>query len=141
MIDLSDVVGAPPSPIYTIGYGRRSLQEIKDLLVEDSIWLLIDVRRIPFSRGRPEFNRPNMQVELEAMYRHVPALGNAKDAGSEWRPTDPQEAERALNQLAALVEQRVVIALLCGEAEPKRCHRRQIAERLGQLTGHPVEHL
>jgi len=139
--DLGALAGGPTTPIHTIGYGRRSLAEVRDLMVEHGIWLLVDIRRTPFSRARPEFSRPNLQMELEAMYRPMPALGNRRDAGERWEPSSPEKAEHALSQLAALVKQGVVIALLCAEADPQRCHRREVAERLSHLTGRPVQHL
>jgi len=139
--DLGALAGGPTTPIYTIGYAGRSLAEVRDLLVQRGIWLLVDVRRAPFSRAWQEFNRPNLQMEFEAMYRPMPALGNRKEAGERWEPSSPEKAERALRQLAALVKQGVVIALLCAEIDAQRCHRREVAARLSSLTGRPVEHL
>jgi len=42
-------------PIYTIGYGKRSIEQFIETLKKYQIAFLIDVRSRPYSQFKPEF--------------------------------------------------------------------------------------
>ena len=46
-----------PIPIYTIGYGSRSIEQFIEVLQHHKIAYLIDVRSTPYSRYKPEFSK------------------------------------------------------------------------------------
>ncbi|WP_238194056.1 DUF488 domain-containing protein, partial [Methylobacterium frigidaeris] len=52
-------------PIYTIGYGSRSIEEFIEVLHQHEIAYLIDVRSAPYSRYKPEFSKAALVKELE----------------------------------------------------------------------------
>jgi uncharacterized protein (DUF488 family) len=52
-------------PIYTIGYGNRSITHFIELLVKYDITQLIDVRSNPFCKFNSDFNRENLQKYLD----------------------------------------------------------------------------
>ena len=52
-------------PIYTIGYGSRSIAELIEVLHQHEIAYLIDVRSAPYSRYKPEFSKAPLANELE----------------------------------------------------------------------------
>jgi ParB family chromosome partitioning protein len=64
--------------IYTVGYEGREIQEFVDLLKQNNIELLVDVRFSVESQFKPEFSKTFLQKELERAgikYLHRPDLG------------------------------------------------------------------
>src|ERR1700734_375663 len=43
-------------PIYTIGHSTRSIVEFVTLLRVGSVGMVVDIRKIPWSRTNPQFN-------------------------------------------------------------------------------------
>lgn len=133
--------------VYTIGHSTRSIEEFVQLLKENNIQLLIDVRRFPGSRRHPQFNKENLDQSLGNAginYRHMEALGgrrekpgkNSKNDG--WNNDSFQayadylnssEVQEIINELAELAQE-TRYALMCAEAVYWRCHRRIIADAL-----------
>ena len=54
-----------PHVIYTIGYGKRELDEMISLLEGHGINYLIDVRSSPYSKFKPDFSRRSLEAALE----------------------------------------------------------------------------
>ena len=52
-------------PIYTIGYGSRSIEQFIEVLQQHEIAYLIDVRSFPYSRYKPEFSKEALEVKLQ----------------------------------------------------------------------------
>ena len=139
-------------PIFTIGHGRRELEELVACLREAAIETLVDVRRFPGSRRNPQFNQATLAAALRAegiAYRHAVELGG-KQAGE--RGEDRFSCLGAFSSYvgrmgtpqwqAALEEvlREPVPCLMCAETPWVRCHRRFIAELL-LARGHQVVHL
>ena len=64
--------------IFTIGHGRRELDELLACLREAAIETLVDVRRFPGSRRNPQFNQTALAAALATQgiaYRHAVELG------------------------------------------------------------------
>src|SRR6516162_8210772 len=64
--------------VYTVGHGRRSLEQLIGLLEEHSVRRLFDIRRMPRSATNPQFNSDAMVDALAARgiaYEHLAALG------------------------------------------------------------------
>ncbi|HEY0782815.1 MAG TPA: DUF488 domain-containing protein [Thermoanaerobaculia bacterium] len=132
------------STLWTVGHSTREADELLELLAEQRIETLVDVRRFPASRRHPQFSRPALAAALRAAgiaYVHEVDLGGRRAP----RPDSPHVAWRveafrgyadwmdgppfaaALARLLARAErQRTVI--LCAEAVPWRCHRRLISD-------------
>jgi uncharacterized protein (DUF488 family) len=51
--------------IYTIGHGNRTTSEFIDLLKENNVTQLVDVRTSPYSRYNPQFNKENLGFFLK----------------------------------------------------------------------------
>jgi uncharacterized protein (DUF488 family) len=136
----------PPNTLWTIGHSTRPIEAFLDLLSENQIETLADVRRFPGSRRYPQFNRENLGpalAEAGIMYQHFPDLGGRRTAQSEatqnsaWRVAAfaayadyllTDEFKTAFHELIAVAEySRTVI--MCAEAVPWRCHRRLIADQ------------
>ena len=53
-------------PIYTIGYGARSLDAFFDVLLSLRITHLIDVRSATYSKFKPEFSKNALEIAAKA---------------------------------------------------------------------------
>jgi uncharacterized protein (DUF488 family) len=134
------------TPVYTIGHSTRGIPEFLDLLVENGVRLLVDVRRFPVSQRFPHFTGPALAASLGQAgiaYRHEPGLGGHREP----RPGSPNTALRAAafrgyadhmatpafrEALARLQEEAAArpTAFMCAEADPQRCHRQLLADAL-----------
>lgn len=136
-----------PKSIWTIGHSKRAIEVFLDLLTQNGIQLLADVRRFPGSRLHPQFGQDNLTASLSERhieYRHFPGLGGRRSKRLEnslntaWeveafnayadhiQSAEFQKEVQALMNLAS--EKRC--AIMCSEAVPWRCHRRIIADYL-----------
>lgn len=133
--------------IFTIGHSTHSLQTFLDMLTENSVKRLIDVRKLPGSRKFPHFNQEELTASLKAEgigYHWVEALtGRRKvsktvpfEVNAFWNNRSFHNyADHALSEeFTAAVEKlnhtQIPSVLLCSEAVWWRCHRRIITDHL-----------
>lgn len=142
--------------INTIGHATRPIDEFVALLRSAGVTLLVDVRIAPGSRRSPQFASDALAKTLPSQgigYLHLKALGGRRRP----RPDSPHRGwqvegfrgyadymetaafAEALALVRRLAEEHVV-ALMCAEAVPWRCHRRLIADAL-TVRGVEVVHL
>ena len=128
--------------IYTFGYGnRKTYYDLINHIELKEIKHIIDVRRMPYG-----WNAVWSYSELERFakkhninYESKKELGNSGHS-IKWIPASPRKAEEALNELAVLAKKETIL-LMCAELDYKRCHRTEVANKLSEMTGLPVEHL
>ena len=72
-------------PIYTIGYGARSVDELEAALRTNGIDYLIDVRSAPYSRYKPEFSKDALEAALKSQGFRYLFMGDSLGG----RPADP----------------------------------------------------
>src|SRR6266508_3794075 len=77
--------GQTPVPIYTIGYGSRTLSELIMILRRFEILYLIDVRSAPYSRYKPEFAQTALATSLRTAGVTYVFMGDTLGG----RPDDP----------------------------------------------------
>ena len=148
----------PPAPalVCTIGHSNRPLSEFIDLLRDNGITRVVDVRTVPRSRHNPHFAQdalPDSLREEGIGYTHRPALGGLRRARPDspnagWRNVsfrgyaDYMQTDAFRSEVRTLVEQAPGerCALMCAEAVPWRCHRSLIADAL-LMHGVRVEHI
>ena len=135
-----------PLPVFTLGHSTRSLEDFLTLPTEHDIELLADVRRYPGSRRFPHFHRDALAAGLNAAgiaYRHLPGLGGHRtprpgsphsywtDAGFRAYADHMETAEfgETFAELLDLASEQTT-ALMCAEADPRRCHRQLVADAL-----------
>lgn len=125
-----------PATIYTLGYAGWSPAELRDELLRLGV-SVIDVRIAPTSKS-PQWRKEALAELLGPIYSHLPALGNrnAFTGG----PAELAAPAQALAPVAALLA-RGPVALLCGCADPARCHRGLAAAYLAEHLGGVVVHL
>ena len=68
--------------VYTVGHSTRGIDELVELLQENGVRLLVDVRRFPVSRRYPHFTGPALAASLARVglaYRHEADLGGHRE--------------------------------------------------------------
>jgi uncharacterized protein (DUF488 family) len=134
--------------LYTIGHSRHSIEQLLQLLEASRVSKLVDVRRSPFSRFNPQFNRDRLADSLlqhEITYWHLEELGglrdpagNARSANTAWRNpflrsyadyAQTKPFRDALQALCHAAEQQAC-AIMCAEADWRQCHRQIISDYL-----------
>jgi uncharacterized protein (DUF488 family) len=142
--------------VWTIGHSTRPLDEFLELLAENRIEAVADVRRYPGSRRWPHFAREPLATALESqgvLYEWFPELGGrrtpkADSRNTAWRSpafrgyADYMETEPFADGLDRLVSLASALrtAVLCAELLWWRCHRALIADVLRWL-GFEVTHI
>jgi uncharacterized protein (DUF488 family) len=137
----------PTSPLVSLGYQGRSIDELIGQLVDESVTILVDVRLTPLSR-KPGRSKRRLAEALESAgirYVHLRALGNPKENRQPFRAGDPRSHElyeglladgagaEALRHVAELLGGDTV-ALLCFERDHRQCHRHLVAGALRRTT-------
>ena len=147
-------------PIFTVGHGTRTIDELVHILRGARIVTLIDVRRFPGSKRHPHFAR-------ESFERSIPTAGvayewwgeelggrrsRAKDTPTRhpaWRNAafqayadymDTPAFRDAIVRLENASTEPTRVAVMCAETLWWRCHRRLIADAL-VMRGRAVVHL
>mgnify|MGYP000448048054 CR=1 FL=1 len=142
--------------VWTIGHSTRSLTEFLDLLAENEIRILADVRSYPGSRTFAHFNGENLSVSLEdarIKYVHLKALGGRRkpqpdSQNTVWRNAsfrayaDYMETVGFRDGVSELLDLSKVgrTAIMCSEAVWWRCHRSMISDYL-KAAGIVVQHI
>ena len=138
------VTGDPYPTLFTIGHGRRPIEELFEVLREAGVRVLVDVRTAPGSRRNPQFSAESLREAADAAgvrYEWERDLGGFRRP----RPDSPHVAIRnesfrgyadhmgspafseALERLMALAADQPT-AVMCAETVWWRCHRRMIAD-------------
>ena len=142
--------------IWTIGHSTRDLADFLELLTNNGIEALADVRSYPGSRRYPQFNVGALRVSLaEAGIEYVPMkqLGGRRRSQPDspntvWRNEafrgyadymETGEFRDGIKELLRLAERKQT-AIMCAEAVWWRCHRSMIADYL-KASGVTVEHI
>ena len=142
--------------IWTIGHSTRSLDEFIELLEENKIEAVADVRSYPGSRKFPHFNAEALCRSLpDAGIDYIPfkQLGGRRKVRPDsphtvWRNEafrgyadymDTGEFEKGIEELLELASDKRV-AIMCSEAVWWRCHRSMISDYL-KAEAVTVEHI
>lgn len=147
-------------PVFTVGHGTRTTEELAALLREARATRLVDVRRFPGSRRHPHFARealaeslPSLGIEYDWRGEQLGGRRSRKRDGTSRHPAwrndafgayadymDTPEFRAALESLEAEARAGTRLAVMCAETLWGRCHRRLIADALA-LHGFEVVHL
>jgi uncharacterized protein (DUF488 family) len=132
--------------ILTVGHSTHTSEAFVDLLRGARIELLVDVRRYPGSRRMPWFGAAQLSASLAdggIGYEHAEELGGRRapvpdSPNGAWRVAQfrgyadhmatPEFREELARLEAAARERRS--AVMCAEADWRRCHRRLLSDAL-----------
>jgi uncharacterized protein (DUF488 family) len=142
--------------VRTIGHSNRPIGEFIDLLRQNDVECVLDIRTVPRSRHNPQFGQdilPASLAEAGIAYRHIAGLGGLRHPRKDspnggWRNTSfrgygdyMQTAEFTENVEAVVDLARTTrCVLMCAESVPWRCHRSMVADALS-VRGVRVEHI
>jgi uncharacterized protein (DUF488 family) len=142
-----------PIPIYTIGYGERTVAALVAVLQRYQIDYLVDVRTAPYSRYKPEFSKAELSAALrQAGFKYL-FMGDQLGG----RPTDPAcytdgkvdydkvqattTYQQGIERLRSAFAQQQRIALMCSEGKPEQCHRSKLIGATLDKLGIPLVHI
>lgn len=134
--------------LFTIGYEGRDIDAFLDVLIQNNIDTLVDVRKNPFSMvlsyTRKKLSEYLNKVDID--YLHIPELGidgsqrqnletkqDYEDLFKKYRATIGDKQDK-LDRLKDLGQSKR-IALMCFEHSPDMCHRGEIAKEMGKQWG------
>lgn len=128
----------PTTPIFTIGYGAREIEELIAVLKRYQIAYLIDVRSKPYSRYKPDFSKQALEERLKVAGVRYLFMGDLLGG----QPDDPDcyvdgkvDYEKVnekgfyrqgIGRLAEAWKQQRRVALMCSEGKPEQCHRSKL---------------
>lgn len=130
------------APIYTVGHASHERATFLSLLARHGVNMVIDVRSQPVSRYMPHFSKDALSASLKLWGVSYVYFG--RELGG--RPEGPAIAaavsfSRGVDRVMEYWRQAWRLALLCGEEDPRRCHRAcRIAPEL-LLRGARVVHI
>ncbi len=142
-----------PIPIYTIGYGSRSIAEFIEVLHQHEIAYLIDVRSAPYSRYKPEFSKASLANELEQHgIRYVfmgDTLGGRPDDETCYvngrldyeKVKEREYYQHGIERLQTAFSQQHSVVLMCSEGKPEECHRCKLIGATLTTQDIPVIHI
>jgi uncharacterized protein (DUF488 family) len=144
---------AERTPVYTIGYGARTLDDFISALKTNRIEYLVDVRSAPYSKFKPEFSKDWLQRHLEQVgirYLFMGDMlgGQPKDPSCHTEGKVDYEKVRAqpffhagLERVKKAFQRECRVALMCSEGRPEQCHRSKLIGEVLSEEGVPVLHI
>lgn len=132
--------------IYTIGFTKKNARQFFELLRQNQIQCLIDIRLRPSGQLAGFTRKEDLPYFLDHLangcnYIHLPELAPDKETLDAYRTEGDwdryvesfealMESRKIPNSLDRTVFENATCCLLCSEATPEQCHRRLVAERL-----------
>jgi uncharacterized protein (DUF488 family) len=127
------------STIYSIGHGSKIIDDFISELKSFNIFFLLDIRSKPFSKWNPQFNRDQLENELEKHNIKYVFIGNNLGGLPEDRSCYDNNGKvvydyikekdffkEGLKRLTIANEKHVNIAIMCSESNPGECHRSKL---------------
>jgi uncharacterized protein (DUF488 family) len=132
--------------IYTIGFTKKSAQTFFEILRQNGVQRLVDIRLKPSGQLSGFAKKDDLPYFLDRLagrcaYLHMPELAPSEEILNNYRVT--KDWLLYVVQFQALMDQRGIpdtlerasfekqaSCLLCSEDNPRQCHRRLVAERL-----------
>ncbi len=131
-------------PIYTVGYGNRSIEIFTELLNRYQIKYLVDVRSQPYSQYNQQFSKDPLEKYLSLHGIRYMFLGDVlggrpkdescydKDGKVEYvKLASKPFYQEGIQRLRTAWEKNLLVAVMCSEAKPDQCHR-------GKLIGNTL---
>jgi uncharacterized protein (DUF488 family) len=136
--------------LFTIGFTKKTAKQFFDLLKQNGVNCLIDIRLHPDGQLAGFTKKVDLQYFLKELngceYLHWPQLAPSDEILKAYRENHdwPKYAEafdtlldqRSIpNSLERPLFEEKVCCFLCSEPTAEKCHRRLVAERLAQTWG------
>ena len=140
--------------LFTVGYEGISLEEYLNRLIKNDIKVLVDVRNNPLSM-KYGFSKSQLQRFCDnfgIQYVHFPEVGIQSEQRQElntqddydnlfavYRDNNLKKTRASQLQILKLLQEYKRIALTCFEANICQCHRKHLAEAIGNLPDFKYE--
>ena len=142
--------------VATIGFGKKGAERFVGLLRNAGVAVVVDIRRRPDSPLAGYARRRDLPFILRCVdvgYEHEARLAPPDDlleryrSDHDWTSYVSEFEERVLathdaaEAMEAIHRRSELVALLCSEPTPEKCHRRLVAERMHELWRAEILHL
>ncbi|MBW2063285.1 MAG: DUF488 domain-containing protein [Deltaproteobacteria bacterium] len=139
--------------LYTIGHSNHSWEKFLTLLEEGHIEVLVDVRSSPFSRYATHFNKDILAKSLSRAGIKYLYLGDTLGGRPETEEVYDEEGHVYYDRMEKSIQfqegiNRLLkgarsyrVALLCGEEDPAKCHRRLLIGKVLIKRGVRIIHI
>lgn len=145
-------------PVYTIGYGNRSIEDFITLLHRYEIQYLVDIRSQPYSRFNPDYSQKALQQHLKQhsigyIFMGEQLGGQPKDRSlHKDDPTEKSQIDyeklaqsdtykKGIERIQHALQQELRIVLMCSELKPAMCHRGWLVGKTLSKRGVEVVHI
>lgn len=143
-----------PIGIYTLGYEGRSVDGFFDILLQNGVRKILDVRANPVSRkyGFAGSTLSRIAEKLSIAYSHFPELGissrdrkgldstiSRKDLLDDYEDRTLPKRSDAKEAVTNAIQSEPSV-LVCMEENPRDCHRGRLAKAIASESGLPVRH-
>ncbi|MBM3882168.1 MAG: DUF488 domain-containing protein [Verrucomicrobia bacterium] len=141
------------APLYTVGYGTRTLEEFLAVLRAHALECVVDVRTSPYSKFKPEFSKEPLELVLRQHGIRYVFMGDSLGG----QPKDPACQtdgkidydkvrtqpffQAGLERLRGVGAERGRVVLLCSEGRPEQCHRSKLIGEALAAVGVCVQHI
>ncbi len=139
--------------IYTIGYSGFKIDDFVKILKNNKVSVVIDVRSFPYSQFYSDYNKENLSKVLEnakIYYRNYVAEFGARQEERKYYPNGYLDFEAfsksekflsGFEKIEKSMQKNYIIALMCSEKDPIKCHRAIFVARAFYNAGYKVVHL
>lgn len=138
--------------IFTIGHSNHLFSAFLELIQQQDITMVVDVRSSPYSKYSPHFNRKPFKKALEGHQIKYVYLGNmigGKPPDKKFYHEDKlvyhrleadDKYQKGLKELLKLTEDNKIV-LMCSEEDPNRCHRHHLISQSLLKKGFNIIHI
>lgn len=139
--------------VYTIGHSTHSIEYFVNLLTENGVNVVADVRSSPYSRFNPQFNKESLAASLREHCIKYVFLGDEFGARSldrscyidgkvQYDRLAKTELFRSgIERVRLGVDRGYKMALVCAEKDPLDCHRFVLVSRNLEKEGFNIIHI
>ena len=121
--------------IYTIGYGNKSINNLKRAIKDLKIDILVDIRMRPYSRFSPLMKKKSLESIFGSKYLWVREMGGDLNIENE-------DFKLKITKIVDFVEKdKKNIMLMCCERDYRKCHRLTIPNYLEEIGFKKFEQL
>jgi len=145
----------PAKQIFTVGHSNHDMATFLQILSDNFIQVVADVRSAPYSKYVPQFNKREIEkAACDAGFKYVfmgdviggkPTNHEFKDANGKvmyGRIALSDNFQQGITRLTKGLQEGWSIALMCAEEDPFKCHRHLlIANELELKRNVPVWHI
>lgn len=142
--------------LFTIGYEGISLEKYLNILINNNVKLLVDVRKnsksMKYGFSKNQLSNSCNGVGID--FFHIPDLGIVSNKRqelncqndydilfAEYKRTVLQDEVESLNLLLSKIEKYKRVALTCFEKDINQCHRLHLSNKLSALRDIKVKHI